>query len=134
MPAMSEGKALGEVAQGLFRRSLLDIALSPLKYALSTFGRTDYDGFGQLGATLKKTFGAENVLLAGDSKGGGEVMYMAAMNGLRGYTFNAAGMSATSLDQIRKNFSKALEIALRHAHDQDARYLPGWSGVIAIKP
>jgi hypothetical protein len=39
-----------------------------------------------------------------------------------------------SLDQIRKNFSKALEIALRHAHDQDARYLPGWSGVIAIKP
>ncbi|MDI9682319.1 chromosome partitioning protein ParB, partial [Burkholderia cenocepacia] len=24
--------------------------------------------------------------------------------------------------------------ALHRAHDQDARYLPGWSGVIAVKP
>lgn len=39
-----------------------------------------------------------------------------------------------TLDQIRKNFSKALDVSLRRAHDQDARYLPGWSGVIAAKP
>ena len=39
-----------------------------------------------------------------------------------------------SLDQIRKNFAKALDIALHRAHEQDARYLPGWSGVIAVKP
>lgn len=39
-----------------------------------------------------------------------------------------------TLDQIRKNFSKALDLSLRRAHDQDARYLPGWSGVIAAKP
>ena len=35
---------------------------------------------------------------------------------------------------IRKNFSAALDLALRHAHAQEARYLPGWSGIIAPKP
>ncbi|WP_179403657.1 ParB-like protein [Burkholderia guangdongensis] len=39
-----------------------------------------------------------------------------------------------TLDAIRKNFDKALQTALSHAHEQDARYLPGWSGVIAAKP
>lgn len=31
---------------------------------------------------------------------------------------------------VKKNFPKALEIVNEHAHAQDARYLPGWSGVI----
>ncbi|KVD03073.1 chromosome partitioning protein ParB [Burkholderia ubonensis] len=36
-------------------------------------------------------------------------------------------------DQIRKNFDKALAAAMKRAHEQDARYLPGWSGVIVTK-
>ncbi|KVK94961.1 chromosome partitioning protein ParB [Burkholderia ubonensis] len=36
-------------------------------------------------------------------------------------------------DQIRKNFDKALDAAMKRAHEQDARYLPGWSGVIVTK-
>ncbi|AIV79709.1 hypothetical protein X994_1056 [Burkholderia pseudomallei] len=36
-----------------------------------------------------------------------------------------------ALAQIRKEFAKALEAALGYAHTQEARYLPGWSGVIA---
>ena len=32
--------------------------------------------------------------------------------------------------RIRKNFDKALQGALACAHDQAARYLPGWSGTI----
>lgn len=39
-----------------------------------------------------------------------------------------------TLDQIKKNFTQALDLALSHAHEQDARYLPGWSGAIAVKP
>lgn len=39
-----------------------------------------------------------------------------------------------TLDLIRKNFAKALDVAMHHAHEQDARYLPGWSGVIATQP
>jgi hypothetical protein len=31
---------------------------------------------------------------------------------------------------VRKNFDDALNDALAHAHDPDARYLPGWSGVV----
>ncbi|WP_296658715.1 ParB-like protein [Paraburkholderia sp.] len=31
---------------------------------------------------------------------------------------------------VRKDFDKALADALAHAHDPDARYLPGWSGVV----
>ena len=31
--------------------------------------------------------------------------------------------------RIRKNFDKALQAALAHAHDPQARYLPGWSGM-----
>jgi hypothetical protein len=31
---------------------------------------------------------------------------------------------------VRKDFDKALAEALAHAHDPDARYLPGWSGVV----
>lgn len=38
-----------------------------------------------------------------------------------------------TLASIKKDFSKALGAALDHAHDQDARYLPGWSGTIAPK-
>lgn len=30
--------------------------------------------------------------------------------------------------RVRKNFRKSLEQALAHAHDPEARYLPGWSG------
>lgn len=30
--------------------------------------------------------------------------------------------------RVRKDFDKALKDALAHAHDPDARYLPGWSG------
>lgn len=32
--------------------------------------------------------------------------------------------------RVRKDFDKALADALAHAHDPDARYLPGWSGVV----
>jgi hypothetical protein len=32
--------------------------------------------------------------------------------------------------RLRKNFDAALADALMHAHDPDARYLPGWSGVV----
>jgi hypothetical protein len=32
--------------------------------------------------------------------------------------------------RVRKNFDDALNDALAHAHDPDARYLPGWSGVV----
>jgi len=35
-----------------------------------------------------------------------------------------------SAASLRKNFDKALTDALAHAHDPDARYLPGWSGVV----
>jgi hypothetical protein len=38
-----------------------------------------------------------------------------------------------ALASIRKDFAKALEAALNHAHAQDARYLPGWSGLIVPK-
>ncbi|WP_043201559.1 ParB-like protein [Paraburkholderia acidipaludis] len=31
---------------------------------------------------------------------------------------------------VRKDFDAALADALAHAHDQDARFLPGWSGVV----
>ncbi|RQH09961.1 ParB-like protein [Paraburkholderia dinghuensis] len=31
---------------------------------------------------------------------------------------------------VRKDFDKALAAALAHAHEPDARYLPGWSGVV----
>ncbi|HEY0296724.1 MAG TPA: ParB-like protein [Bordetella sp.] len=34
---------------------------------------------------------------------------------------------------VRKNFSKALDMALALAHEQDARYLPGWSGIVEAK-
>jgi hypothetical protein len=34
------------------------------------------------------------------------------------------------LARIKKDFPKALDEARDHAHAQDARYLPGWSGVI----
>jgi hypothetical protein len=33
---------------------------------------------------------------------------------------------------LRKDFGKALAEALAHAHDPDARYLPGWSGVVPV--
>ncbi len=33
-------------------------------------------------------------------------------------------------DRIRKNFTKALGDAKTHAHDEAARYLPGWSGLV----
>ena len=33
--------------------------------------------------------------------------------------------------RIQKDFAKALKEALGYAHDQDARYLPGWAGKIA---
>ncbi|MGH8778074.1 ParB-like protein [Paraburkholderia sp.] len=36
-----------------------------------------------------------------------------------------------TLSNIKKDFAKALDAALDHAHGQDARYLPGWSGLIA---
>lgn len=32
--------------------------------------------------------------------------------------------------RLRKDFDAALADALAHAHDADARYLPGWSGVV----
>jgi hypothetical protein len=32
--------------------------------------------------------------------------------------------------RVRKDFDAALSDALAHAHDQEARYLPGWSGVV----
>ncbi len=32
--------------------------------------------------------------------------------------------------RLRKDFDAALADALSHAHDADARYLPGWSGVV----
>jgi hypothetical protein len=32
--------------------------------------------------------------------------------------------------RVRKEFDAALADALSHAHDPDARYLPGWSGVV----
>jgi hypothetical protein len=32
--------------------------------------------------------------------------------------------------QVQKDFDKALDDALAHAHDPEARYLPGWSGVV----
>lgn len=32
--------------------------------------------------------------------------------------------------RVRKDFEQALTEALAHAHDPDARYLPGWSGVV----
>jgi hypothetical protein len=32
--------------------------------------------------------------------------------------------------RVRKNFDEALNDALTHAHDADARYLPGWSGIV----
>ncbi len=32
--------------------------------------------------------------------------------------------------RLRKDFDAALAEALSHAHDADARYLPGWSGVV----
>jgi hypothetical protein len=32
--------------------------------------------------------------------------------------------------RVRKDFDDALTEALAHAHDPDARYLPGWSGVV----
>ncbi len=35
--------------------------------------------------------------------------------------------------QIEKNFAKALDTALACAHEQDARYLPGWSGKIEMR-
>jgi hypothetical protein len=35
-----------------------------------------------------------------------------------------------SAASLRKDFDKALADALTHAHDPDARYLPGWSGVV----
>lgn len=38
------------------------------------------------------------------------------------------------LDMIDKHFKQALDVALSHAHEQDARYLPGWSGLIVPKP
>ncbi|WP_323118062.1 ParB-like protein [Burkholderia alba] len=38
-----------------------------------------------------------------------------------------------ALASIKQDFSKALEEALNHAHAQDARYLPGWSGLIVPK-
>ncbi|WP_206999105.1 ParB-like protein [Trinickia mobilis] len=34
---------------------------------------------------------------------------------------------------IKKDFAKALKDALACAHDQDARYLPGWSGKIEMR-
>jgi hypothetical protein len=35
--------------------------------------------------------------------------------------------------RIRKNFDKALAAALACAHDAEARYLPGWSGTMALR-
>lgn len=35
-----------------------------------------------------------------------------------------------SAARVRKDFDEALSEALAHAHDPDARYLPGWSGVV----
>jgi len=35
---------------------------------------------------------------------------------------------------VSKDFDKALATALAHAHDPDARYLPGWSGVVPTAP
>lgn len=101
--AMSAGEAVGDVAAGLVGRSLPAIALAPARYALSTLGRTDYEGFRQIGATLKRAYGAGNVRVAGHSKGAGEATFMGAMNGLRTYTFNSAGMSGASLDIIRRS-------------------------------
>ncbi|MCG5072923.1 chromosome partitioning protein ParB [Paraburkholderia sp. RG36] len=34
--------------------------------------------------------------------------------------------------RVQKDFNKALADALAHAHDPDARYLPGWSGVVPV--
>ncbi|QCP50934.1 chromosome partitioning protein ParB [Trinickia violacea] len=34
---------------------------------------------------------------------------------------------------IKKDFAKALKNALAYAHEQEARYLPGWSGKIEIR-
>lgn len=36
--------------------------------------------------------------------------------------------------RVRKNFDKALSAALAHAHEPDARYLPGWSGKAPAAP
>ena len=103
LPAMSEEEAIGEVLHGVLTRSPTEIILSPIKYLLSTLGRGDYEGVRQLGATLTQKYGAENVYGSAHSKGGGELTFSAAMNGFDAVTFNGSGMSAASLDLIRKS-------------------------------
>lgn len=102
LPAEAAAEAVAEVGVGVARRSIAGIVLAPVRFALSTVGRADYDGIAAVTGALRARYGAENVILAGHSKGGGEVTFASAMNGVRAYTFNAAGMSRASLDIIRR--------------------------------
>jgi hypothetical protein len=102
LPPETTAEALGKVGLAAAAGSVAGVAVETAKFAMSTLAWGEYKGLQQLGATLKARYGAENVLLAGHSKGGGAATFMGATNGLRTYTFNAAGMSEVSRELIRR--------------------------------
>lgn len=74
-------------------------------------GSEAYDQAATLAQLAVQRFGAGNVVFAGHSLGGGEASLAAAVTGQPAVTFNAAGVSAATLDEHSVSPEKAAAVA-----------------------